>query len=203
MFFLGIEVSDKGVQAGMGLGKFFLRGRCLWSSTRAPIFFFSSCKRPARRPIAGGEFRRLELGIRFCTVDPLKCPANRRLCSSAINRRTFCVMGATGSSLKAKADAIRAHTRRAKEDNQAVDLQTQIQAQEQELEGLQKSYRSIKVRFRSRAAVSALPGGSVVGYTKFLALGPLNLSSARSNFGVAFSALLAHLVQQLSLLSRP
>lgn len=54
-------------------------------------------------------------------------------------------MGATGSSLKAKADAIRAHTRRAKEDTQAVDLQTQIQEQERELEGLEKSYRSIKV----------------------------------------------------------
>jgi len=53
-------------------------------------------------------------------------------------------MGASGSYLKAKADALRIH-RRSREDKKALDLQTQIQAQEHELAQLEKTFRSIKV----------------------------------------------------------
>lgn len=54
-------------------------------------------------------------------------------------------MGSSGSYLKAKADALRIH-RRSREDKKALDLQSQIQAQEQDLEQLEKAFRSIKVR---------------------------------------------------------
>jgi len=52
-------------------------------------------------------------------------------------------MGASGSYLKAKADALRI-LHRSKEDKQAVDFQTQIQDQEHSLEEIDKSFRSIR-----------------------------------------------------------
>jgi hypothetical protein len=53
-------------------------------------------------------------------------------------------MGSSGSYLKAKADALRIH-HRSREDKQALDLQHQIQAQEDEIATLDTTYRSIKV----------------------------------------------------------
>lgn len=62
-------------------------------------------------------------------------------------------MGASGSYLKAKTDALRIFTR-SKADLQALDLQAQIQSQETELEQLENTFRSIKVCFHQANPLS-------------------------------------------------
>lgn len=54
-------------------------------------------------------------------------------------------MGASGSYLKAKTDALRIHHRW--REHKRIDPQSQIQTQENELEQLPNTYRSIKARY--------------------------------------------------------